>query len=89
MFDHDRPEIPQDYEWYEKFINEDGAVFGVFVSAVGGGTIGRAYSANHWHYRIIEQESMNTVMEGSDLYCPFATTHHMAAEAAWEFFEYR
>lgn len=80
-FDHDYPgddnhEFQTAHTWAPNTI--------LRVSAVGGGTIGREYANNYWHYCLIVNGEV--VRRGSDLYIPEPTNHLNAAEAAFEFF---
>lgn len=53
----------------------------VRVTAVGGGTVGRTYTQNYWHYQVSNEDGI--VAEGSDLFIPFAG-HISAALIALE-----
>jgi hypothetical protein len=57
----------------------------VRVSAVGGGTLGRTYEDNYWHYYVTD--GIRT-MRGSDLFIPWEASHEDAAGEAVHFFRY-
>lgn len=54
------------------------------VSAVGGGTVGRSYGQNHWHYAVVSEGVV--VDHGSDLSIGASVTHAEAAHELAAFF---
>lgn len=84
-FEHDKPNSFGDYEWCTiDDVNE----IRVYVSKVGGGTLGKEYEG-FWHYLIVPQhggETLEILFQGSDLQTPIGATHQKAAECAADYY---
>jgi hypothetical protein len=86
QFGHEKPERLGDYEWCN--IDDERGIR-VYVSKVGGGTLGKEYEG-FWHYLVISQragESLEILFQGSDLETPVGANHREAAELAADYYE--
>lgn len=83
-FDHERPSEPEDFEFSTQFDETpSGQPLRVYISKVGGGTVGKAYTGEYWHYLALT-EGQGVVMEGSDLRVGKSATHDGAAAEVYE-----
>ena len=83
-FDHERPTEMDDFEFELPFANTPtGRTLYVFISKVGGGTPGKSYTDEYWHY-MATTEGQGVVMEGSDMRIAGAATHADAAEMIFD-----
>lgn len=80
---HDR-----DFEYLAQPRQLGGGRLAIRISAVGGGTVGRAY-AGRWMYRVKRVGSPDVLAEGDDLNTGTAKTHKQAAEIVNDFLQDR
>lgn len=52
-----------------------GSINTIRISAVGGGTVGRCYSDQYWHYTIWTSDPKADPIVGSDLHISLPATH--------------
>lgn len=80
-FRHDQPDTLADYEYC---LADSERNVRVYISAVGGGTIGKSYAMNYWHYLVMRQHGDDTseiLLMGSDFYSGCHRNHQEVAEA--------
>jgi hypothetical protein len=80
-YSHDYPGH-EDHEYVRHFPDYSATVR---VSAVGGGTVGKRYSMQAWHYAIVGP-SGKVLAHGSDLHTAMPTDHNEAAQIALDFY---
>lgn len=81
MFEHDAPGSLADFEFATL---SDDKLFDIYVSKVGGGTVGTPYMGS-WHYAITKANSEKVILKGSNLHTGSPATHRKAAEIAADF----
>lgn len=84
-FKQDQPDTLSDYEFC---LTDSERNVRVYVSAVGGGTLGKSYALNYWHYLVMPQrgeETEKVLLVGSDFYSGFHRNHQEVAEAIIEY----
>lgn len=84
-YSHDYP--GDDSHEHERTFDDLGYPVTVRLSAVGGGTVGRYYRHQAWHYAIVGP-SGKVLARGSDLYTPGPIDHAAAAYTAYTFYRY-